>query len=524
MRTRWLYFLPLALMVAAPMEGEGTRARDTRRHLVVPQAAQQAATPVHVAPSIKQSEGRPTGIIPPGGTPPTGTPASDDTSEESTQPVQDAHRDYRGQLPVFPGAEGFGSTTPAGRGGRILRVTTLANSGPGSFRAAVTSAGPRTVIFEVGGIIHLKSAVEVTEPFLTIAGQTAPSPGITLTGDVLRFETHDVLLQHLRIRPGDAIGDPDTNTPLRYRDGLSIRTNPSGSPHTYNIYVDHCSVSWAIDENVSLWYPNVYDVTISNCIVSEGLTRQKSPGVRTASKGMIVGHGQRRIASVRNLFAHNDIRNPMFTDDSTGMVVNNVIYNSWLEAVVMGGGVETGTGPVLLTVAGNVYLTGSNSRPERRTIMAKNDYPETRLFVADNIGPYSSGDPWSVVDFRISDPSEIKSHQSPVSVAPLTVLPAAETLGRVLADAGARAADRDAIDRRIVEDVRQGTGQTIDTPSQVGGLPRTGSAFRRLRTPRDPAGDADGDGYTNLEEWLHCMADRVESPARTFLSDCPGPN
>lgn len=143
MRTRWLIFLPLALMVAAPMEGEGTRARDTRRHMVVPQA-QQATTPVRVAPSMKQSEGRPTGIIAPGGTPPTNgvtpptdAPSGDDIAEESPQPLQDAHRDYRGQLLVLPGAEGFGSTTPAGRGGRILRVTTLADSGPGRDRKSV---------------------------------------------------------------------------------------------------------------------------------------------------------------------------------------------------------------------------------------------------------------------------------------------------------------------------------------------------------------------------------------------------
>lgn len=523
MRTRWLYFLPLALMVAAPMEGEGTRARDTRRHLAVPQAARQAATPVHVAPSIKQSEARPTGIIPPGGTPPTDAPSSDDTTDESTQPLQDAHRDYRGQLPVFPGAEGFGSTTPAGRGGRILRVTTLADSGPGSFREAVTAAGPRTVIFEVGGVIRLKSRVKVTEPFLTIAGQTAPSPGITLTSDFLRFETHDVLVQHLRIRPGDAIGNPDTNTPLRYRDGLSIATNPSGSPHTYNIYVDHCSVSWATDENVSLWYPNVYDVTISNCIVSEGLTKVKATGVRSASKGMLVGHGQRRIASMRNLFAHNDIRNPRFAADSTGLVVNNVIYNPWLEAVDMGGAVESGDGPVLLSVAGNVFIPGLNTRPQLRMVLARNGDQAARLFVADNIDPHSTDDPWSVVDFRAG--THIKVSTAPVSVTPLTVLPAAATYSHILNRAGARPVDRDAVDERVVEDVRRGTGRTIDTPGQVGGLPHVSATYRRLSTPPDPAGDADGDGYTNLEEWLHCMAERVEGPAASLRAalDCPGP-
>lgn len=523
MRTRWLIYLPLALMVAAPMEGEGTRARDTRQLKVIPQAAQQAATPLRVAPSINRSEGTPTGIIPPGGTPSTNVPSSGDTEDQSIQPLHDAHRDYSGQLPVFPGAQGFGSATRAGRGGRILRVTTLADSGLGSFREAVTAAGPRTVIFEVGGIIHLKSLILVKEPFLTIAGQTAPSPGITLAGDFLRFETHDVLLQHLRIRPGNAIGNPDTNTPFPYRDALSIATNPSGSPHTYNIYVDHCSASWATDENVSLWFPNVYDVTIRNCIVAEGLTYEKTESGLTRSRGMVVGHGHRRIASVRNLFVHNEIRNPNFVADATGLVVNNVIYNPWLEAIDMGG-VESGGGAILLSAIGNVFMPGLDTRPEMKLVLARNGDQATRLFVADNIDPHSTDNPWSVVDFRVG--TYIKAEAAPVSVTPLTVLPAEVTFGHVLANAGARPADRDAVDRRIVNDVRHGTGRTIDSPSQVGGLPRVRPTYRRLSTPRDPAGDADGDGYTNLEEWLHCMAERVESPATSLRASqaCPGPH
>jgi hypothetical protein len=130
----------------------------------------------------------------------------------------DPHRDLRSKIPVFPGAEGFGTTTGAGRGGEVRLVTTLANDGPGSFREAVQMSGPRVVVFEVGGVIALLNNIRVTEPYLTIAGQTAPDPGITLIGGGLVVSTHDVLVQHLRSRPGDR----DEGVEPENRDGIAV--------------------------------------------------------------------------------------------------------------------------------------------------------------------------------------------------------------------------------------------------------------------------------------------------------------
>src|SRR5690606_6707929 len=120
--------------------------------------------------------------------------------------------------PVLPGLTGFGITTPAGRGGEVLRVTNLNASGPGSLRAAIETPGPRVIVFEVSGTISLTKNLYVREPFVTIAGQTAPSPGITIRGAGLFVLTHDVLVQHLRIRPGDALDGPRMDN----RDAVAI--------------------------------------------------------------------------------------------------------------------------------------------------------------------------------------------------------------------------------------------------------------------------------------------------------------
>lgn len=518
----WPINLSLVLMLVVPLASASARGEnpvlrdDTPSQLAPLRIAPVRIAPLHVAPlrverlqvtprRVGRPEGSSPGGTPLGGTPPTDTPAgvapSQETPSGQVQPLHDATRDYRGRLPVFPGAQGFGSTTRAGRGGRILRVTSLADSGPGSFREAVNTTGPRIVVFEVGGIIHLKRRIDVFEPFLTIAGQTAPSPGITLAGDALKFSTHDVLVQHLRVRVGDNV--TRTNTPLgNDRDGIGVRTNPEGSIHAYNIVIDHCSVSWASDENVSVWYPNIYDITLSNSIISEALPFDRH---KNYSFGMITGPGQRRISVLRNLFAHNGDRNPKFNVDTSGLAANNVIYNIGYAAISTK---ISDDQPHLLTVVGNVYLPGADSRKKARLIQAYSGHPRSRLFVDDNIGPFGSDDPWSVVDNRAGE--HIKASSPPVNVAPLTVLDAAVTLGHVLGRAGARPADRDAVDRRVVNDVRRGTGRLINSPSEVGGLPRVPSTRRALRPPASTTADRDGDGYTDVEEWLHCMADQVE--------------
>jgi hypothetical protein len=151
-----------------------------------------------------------------------------------THSIAETKKEYsriRKDLPVFPGAEGFGTITRAGRGGRIIRVTNLSDRGQGSLREAIDAKGPRVIVFEVGGNINLKSHLKIRNPYVTVAGQTAPQPGITLTGASLSIKTHDVLIQHLRIRVGDrAIGPPPED-----RDGIKIQGSKSAAAEVYNI-------------------------------------------------------------------------------------------------------------------------------------------------------------------------------------------------------------------------------------------------------------------------------------------------
>lgn len=167
-------------------------------------------------------------------------------------------------IPVFPGAEGFGTRTRAGRGGKVLEVVSLANDGPGTLRAALRESAPRIIVFRVGGLIELTSALEITSPFVTIAGQTAPGDGITLKNAGIQIYTHDVLIQSLRIRPGnEGRVDPDTNNAVTVC-GINL-----GETVGYNIVLDRLSTSWGEDQTITAWN-GAHDVTISRCIISEG--------------------------------------------------------------------------------------------------------------------------------------------------------------------------------------------------------------------------------------------------------------
>ena len=167
---------------------------------------------------------------------------------------------------VLPGVTGFGLDSRAGQGGKVIRVTNLDAAGPGSLRAALDADGPRIVVFEVGGVIDLNlKSLSIKKPYLTLAGQTAPSPGITTIRGAIYISTHDVLIQHLRVRPGDA-GRPK-------RSGWEPDGISTSGGNAYNIVIDHCSISWAVDENLSASGPRTagpgatsHRITFSNCI------------------------------------------------------------------------------------------------------------------------------------------------------------------------------------------------------------------------------------------------------------------
>jgi hypothetical protein len=376
----------------------------------------------------------------------------------------------------------------------VVRVTTLAASGPGSLSEALALAEPRIIVFEVGGVIDLdRTRLSVAQPFVTIAGQTAPAPGITLIRGALTVRTHDVRVQHLRVRMGDAGAaagagfEPDVTT-----DG----------PEAYNVLFDHVSVAWGVDENLSVSGPRFdgaagtsHAVTISNSIIAEGLFDSvHEKGVH--SMGTLIHDYCSDVAVVGNLYAHNNERNPWFKGFATGVIVNNVVYDPGTWAIRLGpvvnewaaSGIEP-EGP-RVSVVGNVLLHGP-STPPSLAMVGSNSFGSA--FLEDNLAFDVQGAPALLVASTVT-----QLLQQPSWPTNLTVLPSAEVQAHVLASAGARPKQRDAVDQRIVAEVLAGSGGMIDSQADVGGYPSEDATVRALDVPPD------------VEAWLTEMARQVE--------------
>ena len=382
-------------------------------------------------------------------------------------------------LPAFPGALGWASHTPGGRGGRIIRVTTLAAAGPGSFIEALETRGPRILVFEVGGVIDLEQrSVRIAEPHLTIAGQTAPSPGITLIRGGLDVATHDVVIQHLRVRPGQA--------GAAKRSGLEIDAiSTLGGAH--DVIVDHCSLTWATDENLSAsgprfegsnpeeWRKNTsHRITFSNNLIAEGLARSThSKGEH--SKGSLIHDNVTGILIIGNLYAHNVERSPLFKGGVRGAVINNLIYNPGPRAVHYNliaeewGQQPYQTGQVMLI--GNVLRGGPSTPPDLALFMLGGS-GNVELFAADNLAVDWVGRPLPAEGrYSTAKASIVHLTSAPPMPEGVTPLPASEVQDSVIRNAGARPWDRDAVDKRIIADTIEGRGEIIDSEQQVGGYP-----------------------------------------------------
>lgn len=409
-----------------------------------------------------------------------------------------------GALPIIPGAFGLGMDTVAGSGRNInasnttiFKVTNLNASGSGSLAACTGASGPRVCIFEVSGTIQTAREVKISNPYITIAGQTAPSPGITIRGAGLRITTHDVLVQHIRIRVGDASNGPDPDN----RDGIGIE----GQSGIYNIVIDHVSVSWAVDGNVDLWYGGVHDVTITNSIISEALHNSLHPK-GPHSTGMLTGSDNdevpSRISVLYSLFAHNHSRNPQYSGASNSSIVfaNNLIYNWGQYGTRLRYGGDA-------SVVGNVYVSGANSVNGSGNAFYVLDASGFQVYLDDIMVDGSvPSDSWDIV----SGSNNPRVDSPPILIDGYSPMNSALVEDYVLNNAGARPADRDTVDTRVVQSVRDRSGRIIDSQSDVGGWPVLAENHRTLVIPDNPNGDDDGDGYTNLEEWLHDYASQVE--------------
>jgi pectate lyase len=435
-------------------------------------------------------------------------------------------------IPAFPGAWGGGMFTTGGRGGRVIAVTNLNDSGPGSLRAAIEETGPRMVVFRVAGTIRLERGLDINHPDITIAGQSAPGDGICVANGSLNINTHNVILRHLRVRRGDPQGGQGSD---------NIGGNPLGQ-----IIVDHCSASWGMDENLSLYrymkpMPNGPDVrmptvnvTVQWCITSEALNNKNHAFGGT--------WGGRDSTFHHNLFACNTGRNPSIGMSGGFDYRNNVVFN-WAHRTLDGGD-ETS----LINVINNYFKPGPATNPNMRNTIARIEqrkmYSPGRAFEAGNWYPETPGRPgkWYVAGnlFEGSPevttnnwngmrgPEELARVNTPFEGWPVNQQTATEAFESVLAKAGATLPKRDAVDKRVTEMVRTGkvttTNGIVNNPKEVGGYPNytfspeavtadtdgdgMPDAWEKTHglNPEDPtdgSADLDKDGYTNVEEFLN---------------------
>ena len=454
------------------------------------------------------------------------------------------------KIPAFPGAEGGGAYTFGGRGGKVITVTNLNDSGPGSFRDACEQGGARIVVFNVAGIIRLKTPVIVRAPYITIAGQTAPGDGVCIAGESFEVNTHDVIVRHMRFRRGETwVGRRDD----------SFGGNPVG-----NIMIDHCSTSWGLDENISFYrhmfspgegyqdlkLPTV-NVTIQNTISAQALDTYNHAFGSTL--------GGENCTFMRNLWAGNAGRNPSIGWNGVFNFVNNVIYN-WVHRSVDGGDYTA-----LYNIINNYYkpgpLTPENSPVGHRILKpesgrSKLDYLEFgRVYADGNImegNERVTKDNWDGGIQVESQPNtdgytELMKWNEPFPIPYFPIMSAENAYDFVLENAGATFPKRDIVDQRVIHEVKTGEVyyvKGLDPESfyqfehrrlsadsykkgiitdikQVGGYPvykgkpyldsdgdGMPDAWEKANglNPFDPSDankDCTGDGYTNIEKYIN---------------------
>ena len=366
------------------------------------------------------------------------------------------------KIPAFPGAEGGGMYTAGGRGGKVLVVTNLNDDGPGSFRWACEQGGARIIVFNVSGIINLKTPVILRAPYITIAGQTAPGDGVCIAGESFQVDTHDVIVRHMRFRRG--------NTHVWNRED-SFGGNPIG-----NIMIDHCSCEWGLDENIS-FYRHMFDM-------GDGKPKRKVPTVNVTIQNTISAKaldtynhafgstiGGENSTFMRNLWADNTGRNPSIGWGGVFNFVNNIIYN-WVHRTADGGEFST-----MSNFINNYYkpgpLTPKQSNVGWRIVKAESrsnklfPYKQFgRVYATGNIMegyPEITKDNWAGGiqtadkdgDLGEDELALMRSNE-PFEMPYMTIIPSEQTFDRVLDNVGAMLPTRDIVDQRIVEEVRTG--------------------------------------------------------------------
>lgn len=456
-------------------------------------------------------------------------------------------------IPAFPGAEGGGMYSFGGRGGKVIVVTSLADSGPGTLREACETGGARIIVFNVAGIIRLKTPLMIRAPYITIAGQTAPGDGVCVAGESFWIDTHDVIIRHMRFRRGE------TN--------VGRRDDAIGGNTIGNIMIDHVSASWGLDENMSM-YRHMYDdgtgkdrmeklptvnITIQNSIFSEALDTYNHSFGSTL--------GGENCSFIRNLWANNTGRNPSIGWFGIFNFTNNVIFN-WKHRSIDGGDYRA-----MYNIINNYFkpgpITELDSPISHRILKPESGRSKLgyltfgRAYVSGNIvegNKRVSEDNWAG-GVQIEDMPNAGEYREqikwdkPLPMPEMTILDAKSAYKFVLENAGATFPERDPVDERIVRVVRTGEIEyaadakptvpqfkyrrlppdsyklgIITEVSQVGGYPEyKGTPYKDSdmdgmpdewelkyadlgldpNNPKDAQLDCNGDGYTNIEKYIN---------------------
>jgi len=410
---------------------------------------------------------------------------------------------------AFPGAEGFGALARGGRGGRVVQVTNLNDSGPGSFRDAVLQTGPRIVVFQVGGTITLNSTVVVSganRSFLTIAGQSAPGKGVQFKGFGITFTSgvHDVVVRNIRVRMGGvSTNDFSSSTMSTYATSLSDKI--------YNVIFDHCSFYWGYDET-GRTYNYCENITWQWCIF-EGVNHKFPSDTKLhVSKSLLMGAGPPNGARMKNISVHHCFmvnsaqRNPNIVGDGPSHIINNVVYN-WQD---FGTQMENRGNGAQVNLIGNYYKRGPSTNTRRYAvgIHGPRSQPPGLVYVKDNIGPFrafNTLDDWDIVGngftsgpngyMTLPAPQNLqRGNPWPDSPVPVSIAPVEQVVDQVLETVGAL--PRDEVDERAVNDFRRNTGRIRNStelrPSDWAQLPELKAGA-----------DDDRDGMSNLFEQFY---------------------
>jgi hypothetical protein len=462
------------------------------------------------------------------------------------------------QLVAFPGAEGFGRLATGGRGGKVVEVTSLDDAGPGSFRDAFTQfpGEPITIVFRVGGIINLKSALKPSRSNVTIAGQTAPGDGICLRNYSFKLHGSNIIVRYLRSRPGNTSG---ANVAGVY--GLNME-------NCRNFIVDHCSMSWSIEE-AATFYDNK-NSTVQWCLVSESLNSSFNG---KGDHGYAGVWGGQYASYHHNLIAHHHSRAIRFNGarahDTTAVVDyrNNVIYNWGNMQAAYGNEVLIPGGSGQLNLVNNYYKGGPATPAARAAVIfditqaydaANPDKPVATVYAAGNYDagyPAVTADNWTGIRLHYypataANMARFKQAAETPNLVPIITQTAEDAYRAVLDGAGANVPMRDAVDARIVRETRTGTASgsspggsatyglrqgIIDSQEDVGGWPVYNGGAAPADTDHDGMPDAwesahglnpanDGDrnsvgasGYTHLEEYLNGLVSKSQP------TDAPAP-